>query len=270
MTTMNNELHISGLSAERTRQLLAAGDPDAQWMEFAQKNFSCGSERQFHRVDVVWMLVCGFRVFSMQGGFALLESGVVRKMHVVSVMLKNLGDVMFGGFAWWALGYGIAFGNGDKETSGFMNDAVGDRLFFAEPYDFAFWFFQYSFAATATTIVSGMIAERASISFYLYTSLFITGIVYPVVVHWVWNPAGWLAKEGYVDFAGSSVVHVVGGFAGLAYIQVLGPRTGRFTPGKEIQLPPVAPGLPNVSYTYRDLASSPVYILFGTDRKSVV
>ena len=244
---------------------LLTTDLDNAWMTYATEHYPC-NPRSYHRSNVVWLLLSGFRVFTMQGGFALLESGVVRRNHVISVMLKNLGDVIFGGMAWWTLGYGIAFGNnGDVEQSvpAGMGFASGINLLFPPIWDHGFWFFQYSFAATSTTIVSGMIAERARLGFYLLTSFFITALVYPVVVHWVWGK-GWLSQLGYVDFAGSSAVHMTGAFSGLAYVMVLGSRTGRWNPAKEIHLPPAAPGLPPIPYRYKYVSSSPVYVLFGT------
>ncbi len=218
--------YATGLFSDDGRHL----DSDANWDVYASENYACGPSRNTHRVNTGWLLVCGFRVFAMQGAFALLEAGIVRKSHVVTVMLKNMGDILFGTVAWWFLGYGIAFGDANADEAG--DFWAKEQAFFPNietTGGHAFWYFQFSFAATSTTIVSGMIAERAVIRTYLITAIIMTGFIYPVVVHWAWG-GGWLSKRetAYVDFAGSSVVHVCGAFAGLAYITILGPRTGRF------------------------------------------
>jgi len=166
----------------------------------------------------------------MQTGFALLEAGTVRFKNYQNILLKNCMDACIGGLVWWACGYAFAFGNVD---GGF----IGKKYFFAsgKDMDYTMWFFQYAFACTAATIVSGSLAERVQINTYLLFSFFMTGFIYPVVVAWTWG-GGWLTASdadgvsiwGYKDFAGSGVVHLVGGVSGLVGAIIAGPRLGRF------------------------------------------
>jgi len=211
------------------------GDADAAWIDYAANNYGCGAGRVYHRVDVNWLLQAGFRVFSMQAAFALLEAGTVRAEHVSAVMLKNLGDIILGSMAFWILGYGLAFAEieylalhpEEEADSNYVIPTLASPILPDLQSD-AFFFFQYSFAATATTIVSGMIAERAVIRIYLAMVIFITGVIYPIAVYWTWG-GGYLTKHWeFVDFAGSAIVHMTGGFAGLGYIMVMGSRTGYF------------------------------------------
>jgi Amt family ammonium transporter len=155
----------------------------------------------------------------MQAGFAMLEVGTVRSKNSHNILLKNIVDVCAGTIFWWILGYSFAYG----DTS---NDFIGFKNPFKKVNELD-WFFQWAFATTATTIVSGSIAERTRFLAYLIYSSIMTAFIYPVIVHWTWG-GGWLYKKGYVDFAGSGIVHMVGGCAGLAGTIILGPRTGRF------------------------------------------
>ena len=178
----------------------------------------------------IWLLLAGVIVFFMQTGFALLEAGTVRFKNYQNILLKNCMDACIGGLVWWACGYAFAFGNVD---GGF----IGKQFFFAsgKDMDYTMWFFQYAFACTAATIVSGSLAERVQINTYLLFSFFCTGFIYPVVVAWTWG-GGWLTASdaegvaiwGYKDFAGSGIVHLVGGVAGLVGAVIAGPRLGRF------------------------------------------
>ncbi|MBA2848599.1 ammonium transporter [Thermosulfuriphilus ammonigenes] len=180
-------------------------------------------------VDYVWVLICGFMVMFMQAGFACVEAGFCRAKNVTNLFTKNVMDFVVGSLAFWALGYGIMMGTDWKGllgTSGFFLSGdgydVGNYLTF-------FW--QMVFAATAATIVSGAVAERLKFQAYLVYSAVITLFIYPIYGHWVWG-GGWLSKLpyglGHLDFAGSGVVHAVGGFIGLAGAIVLGPRYGKF------------------------------------------
>ena len=180
-------------------------------------------------LDTVWMLIAAFLVFFMQAGFAMVESGFTRAKNACNIIMKNLMDFSVGSIAFWAVGFGIMFGT-DKlglfGSSGFFlsagNPGTSDGL-----WQIAFWMFQVVFAATAATIVSGAMAERTKFSGYLIYSVFISAVIYPVVGHWIWG-GGWLSKLGMVDFAGSTVVHSVGGWAGLMGAIVLGPRIGKY------------------------------------------
>ncbi len=180
-------------------------------------------------LDTVWMLIAAFLVFFMQAGFAMVETGFTRAKNACNIIMKNLMDFSVGSIAFWAVGFGIMFG-ADKMglfgSSGFFlstgDPGTGEGL-----WQIAFWLFQVVFAATAATIVSGAMAERTKFSGYLIYSVFISALIYPVVGHWIWG-GGWLSKLGMVDFAGSTVVHSVGGWAGLMGAIVLGPRIGKY------------------------------------------
>ncbi|CAK9044293.1 Putative ammonium transporter 3 [Durusdinium trenchii] len=170
--------------------------------------------------DTAWLLSCGVLVLTMQGGFALLESGSVRINNTVNILVKNIFDLMLGGVGFWMFGWGFAYG---KSQGGFIGS---DQFFPDDNLDYALWFFQLSFAATAATIDSGSCAERCSLGVYFGLSFFMTVFTYPVAAHWVWHPDGWLAQMGFVDLAGVSVVHVLGGASGLVCSMFLGPRMG--------------------------------------------
>jgi len=197
--------------------------------------------------DTMWLLVAAFLVFFMQAGFAFLEAGSTRSKNVVNIMMKNMMDFSMAAIAFWAIGWGIAYGT---SAGGF----IGTDAFFLgyDPTEaggapiLASWLFQVVFAGTAATIVSGAMAERTKFSSYLIFSAVISIIIYPVVVHWVWSGAGWLnhysgstdGNWGFTDFAGSTVVHSVGGWAALMGAIILGPRIGRFSgDGKSQPIP---------------------------------
>jgi len=172
--------------------------------------------------DVNLILISTALVFFMQCGFAFLEAGTVRLKNLRNILLKNVIDCCAGTIVWWLLGFGFAFGD---SASSF----IGSNRFSSNAYkndeEWMFWIFQWSFACTAATIVSGCVAERMKIISYICTSIFMTGWIYPVVVHWAWSDNGFLlTKLSYTDFAGSGVVHMVGGFAGLVSAIILGKR----------------------------------------------
>lgn len=180
-------------------------------------------------IDTVWTLIAAFLVFLMQAGFAAVEMGFTRAKNSANIIMKNLMDFSVGSLAYWAVGFGIMFG-ADKMglfgSDGFFL-AAGDPTTGDGLWQIAFWMFQVVFAATAATIVSGAMAERTKFVGYLAYSVFLTAIIYPVVGHWIWG-GGWLSNLGMVDFAGSTVVHSVGGWAALAGAIVLGPRIGKY------------------------------------------
>ena len=194
-------------------------------------------------VDTVWILVAAFLVFFMQAGFAMVETGFTRAKNACNIMMKNLMDFSVGSIAFWAVGFGIMFGAdrmGLFGTSGFFL-SVGDPSTQEGLWQMAFWMFQVVFAATAATIVSGAMAERTKFSGYLIYSAVVTALIYPVVGHWIWG-GGWLSKLGMVDFAGSSVVHSVGGWAALAGAVVLGPRLGKYARNGKRKVSRALPG----------------------------
>ena len=180
-------------------------------------------------LDTVWVTLCAMIVFFMQAGFAMLEGGLVRSKNAVNVIMKNYIDMAVGSLAFFAVGFGLMFG---ENVSGLVGMSMFAPLF-SEGSSYSFLFFQMMFAATAATIVSGALAERIRYYPYVMAAVVITGFIYPVFGSWVWGSAdgltnGWLRNLGYIDFAGSSVVHAVGGWCALAGVIVLGPRSGRF------------------------------------------
>lgn len=196
-----------------------------------ESNAAAIAEVQKH-ANFVWTLIAAFLVFLMQAGFAMIESGFTRAKNAVNICMKNLMDFSAGALAFWLVGFGIMFGvtsTGWFGTSGFMLSDFGVDQ---DPWVFAFWMFQVVFAATAATIVSGAMAERTRFPAYLCYTVFITALVYPVFGSWAWGGLykgeGWLESLGFIDFAGSTVVHSVGGWAALAGALVVGPRLGKY------------------------------------------
>lgn len=179
-------------------------------------------------VNTAWVVLASALVFFMQAGFALLESGMSRAKNAVNVMMKNYMDGCVGGITYWLVGFGLMFGSNLTGWFGMSHFAPQG----GEPWDYTFLLFQMMFAATAATIASGAMAERTRYAGYLIGAVVISGFIYPVFGSWAWGGAyggqGWLAKLGFIDFAGSTVVHSVGAWCALAGIMVLGPRLGRF------------------------------------------
>jgi len=184
-------------------------------------------------INVVWTCVAAFLVFFMQAGFAMVESGFTRAKNTINIMMKNLMDFSIGTLAFFFIGFGLMFGatNGLFGTTHFAlsgTDITGDS------WNWTFLIFQTVFAGTAATIVSGAMAERTKFIGYLFYSVFICAIIYPVFGSWAWggllggNPIGWLEKLGFNDFAGSTVVHSIGGWLALAGAIILGPRIGKY------------------------------------------
>ncbi|MFW6381592.1 MAG: ammonium transporter, partial [Bacillota bacterium] len=190
-------------------------------------------------IDTIWTLLAAFLVFFMQAGFAMVEAGFTRAKNAGNIIMKNLMDFSVGSLIYWALGFGLMFGAGNSfmGQSGFFLQDSFTNLGLDIPV-MAFFIFQTVFAATAATIVSGAMAERTNFSGYLIYSIIISGFIYPIVGHWIWG-GGWLGEMGMIDFAGSTVVHSVGGWAALAGALVLGPRLGKY---KEDGSPNALPG----------------------------
>ncbi|MDD5150043.1 MAG: ammonium transporter [Flavobacterium sp.] len=183
-------------------------------------------------MDLMWVLIAGSLVFFMQAGFTLVETGFTRSKNTGNIIMKNLMDFCIGSLAFWAVGYSLMYG----DSTGFIGD-ISQYAFFDSAKDMHSLFFQTVFAATAATIVSGAIAERTKFSTYLIFSLLMTLIIYPISGSWVWNTGGWLNKMGFTDFAGSTVVHAVGGAASLVAAAMVGPRIGKYTDGKSNAIP---------------------------------
>ena len=185
-------------------------------------------------LNIIWVVGCSGLVLMMQPGFMCLESGLTRSKNSINVAVKNLADLGISICSFWTSGFALMFGaslGGFIGTSGFFLNIEQD------PKLAAFFVFQMMFCGTATTITSGALAERLRFKGYLAIAFLISGLIYPVFGHWVWNGVGsgerlgWLAKAGFLDFAGSTVVHSVGGWVSLAALLVIGPRIGRFNGG---------------------------------------
>ncbi|MBA46842.1 MAG: ammonium transporter [Dehalococcoidia bacterium] len=182
-------------------------------------------------LDIVWTLFATVLVFLMQAGFALLEAGATRAKNSINIIMKNVMDMSLGSLAFWLVGFGLMFGTNSSGWIGTDNfllsniDPASETGYF----DFAFFIFQTVFAATAATIISGAVAERTKFTAYLIYAVAVTGFIYPIFGSWVWG-GGWLndVGPGFIDFAGSTVVHSVGGWAALAGAIVVGPRLGKY------------------------------------------
>ncbi|UII28726.1 ammonium transporter [Fulvivirga maritima] len=192
--------------------------------------------------DIMWLCLAAFLVFFMQAGFAMVESGLTRAKNSVNIMMKNLLDFSFGAILFWAVGYAIMYCSGDANFLGFDTsfaflssaNAPTDNAGYGLS---AGWLFQVVFAATAATIVSGAMAERTKLISYIMYSCILSAIVYPISGHWIWG-GGWLADMGIRDFAGSTVVHSVGGWAALAGAILVGPRLGKYSKSGKVNAIP--------------------------------
>ncbi|KXZ53276.1 hypothetical protein GPECTOR_7g1170 [Gonium pectorale] len=214
-------------------------------------NYALASDLQGTTIglNTLYLTSCGALVFVMHAGFAMLCAGAIRSKNTIM-------DAAVSAVAFYILGYGFAYGVGDK-PNGFIGDALfglarwkPKNISAVSGVGWQNWFFQWAFAATATTIPAGAVAERLNFNAYLIYSFFISAFVYPVVVHWIWSAEGWLGfarayplythlfRSGMMDFAGSGVVHMTGGLAGLAGCIMVGPRMGRFdSNGNPVEMP---------------------------------
>jgi len=196
-------------------------------------------------LDTIWMLLAGILVFFMHAGFSMLESGCVREKNAQNILAKNLIVVTIGFLCWYVIGWPLAYGVTDGNPNKFTGAAqfAMDGFWPAKEF-FRNWFFQGAFCATACTIVSGAMAERTQLKGFTTYSIIMTSIIYPIVVYWGWSGNGWLVHtEGgeskstvgpaYMDFAGSGLVHLVGGIGALCGAIVVGPRNGRWESEKE-------------------------------------
>jgi Amt family ammonium transporter len=193
-------------------------------------------------VDTLWVLIAGFLVFWMNAGFGCVEAGLCRAKNATNILGKNFVVFALSALVFYAVGFGLMFGDGTPffGSSGWFLKGADNSPEVGEAYQGVFsalnwtsvpllakFFFQLVFAGTAATIVSGCVAERIHYKSFMIFTLIIAGVSYPITGHWIWG-GGWLAKAGMWDFAGSTVVHSVGGWAGLAGILVLGPRLGKY------------------------------------------
>jgi ammonium transporter len=175
---------------------------------------------------MLWVVIAATLVMSMQTGFCMLEAGLVRSKNTINVAIKNLLDFCVASICFWAFGFALMFG---ASASGWIG--TSEWLFATWPtaHNATFFLFQVMFCATSATIVSGAVAERMSFRGYLLMTALVSSTIYPLSGHWIWNENGWLAKLGFVDFAGSTAVHSVGGWLSLAAVLIIGPRLGRFS-----------------------------------------
>ena len=193
-------------------------------------------------INTTWVMLCAFLVFFMNTGFGCIEAGFCRAKNAVNILSKNFVVFALASISFWAIGFGLMFGDGNSfiglsgwfvegadnsPLGGDVYQGIFSSLSWAEIPLFAKFFFQLAFAATAATIVSGCVAERIHYISFMIFAVLIAGIFYPITGHWIWG-GGWLQELGFYDFAGSTVVHSVGGWAGLAGILILGPRIGKF------------------------------------------
>ncbi len=202
-------------------------------------------------IDTLWVAIAAFLVIFMNAGFGMLETGFCRQKNAVNVLAKNLIVFALATVAFWVIGFGLMFGNGNDfiGLNGFLLQGADNSPATADAYKGVFsalnwagvplaakFLFQLAFAGTAATIVSGAVAERIKFVDFLIFSLLLVGIAYPITGHWVWG-GGWLADRGFFDFAGCTVVHSVGGWAALMGAAFLGPRIGRYQDGQMVALP---------------------------------
>jgi len=177
-------------------------------------------------VNLVWVMLGTILVFFMHAGFAMVEAGFTRSKNAVNIIMKNFLTISLGGIIYFLCGYAIMFGDtagGLFGTNGFALKGVDDLSFFI---------FQTMFAATGATILSGAVAERTNIFAYIGVIILMTLVVYPIVGHWVWSGQGWLTDLGFIDFAGSTVVHLTGAVAAFVAAAMIGPRFGKYENGR--------------------------------------
>ncbi|MEM9926602.1 MAG: ammonium transporter [Cyanobacteria bacterium P01_D01_bin.50] len=203
-------------------------------------------------LDTLWVAVAAFLVIFMNAGFGMLETGMCRQKNAVNILSKNLIVFALATLAFWVIGFGIMFGDGTPffGLNGFLLNGADNSPATGDAYQGVFgslnwagvplsakFLFQLAFAGTAATIVSGAVAERIKFIDFLIFSLLLVGIAYPITGHWIWG-GGWLANAGFWDFAGSTVVHSVGGWAALMGAAILGPRIGKYSDGRTNAIPP--------------------------------
>eukprot|EP00049_Salpingoeca_infusionum_P012177 m.219615 g.219615 ORF g.219615 m.219615 type:complete len:481 (-) comp15116_c1_seq7:72-1514(-) len=218
-------------------QIIHIPSPRASEMSSPVDAAVCDTELQGTSIDQFFLFACASWVLLMQLGFAFLEAGTVSAKNTTHVLFKNTLDVVIGAVAYFVCGFAFAYGDGTAFAGANKFFLIG-----VDACDFGFYFFQYTFAAAATTIISGAVAGRTSVVAYISYSVIITAFVYPIIVHWAWSTNGWLkvgnGEIGFQDYAGSGVVHVVGGTCALVGILLIGPRRDRIRNGVLVDLQP--------------------------------
>eukprot|EP00808_Paulinella_micropora_P019038 g42233.t1 len=238
---LGNETEVMETISVLQEFLLTSDDLE----NYLKEAFDARVEGHNADLDLFWILTCAILVFWMQCGFGMIEAGSVRAKNVSNILFKNLLDGAMGSIGFWAIGYGLAYGVGDAGPNGF----IGTGNFVLSQFNdegaagYVGFFWQLVFAATSATIISGSVAERCNINAYFIYSSVVSSFIYPVVAHWVWSTQGWISAfkpeerfpcgddscNGMIDFAGSGVVHLVGGTAALVAAWFIGPRHGKFT-----------------------------------------
>ncbi|AJY75828.1 ammonium transporter [Paenibacillus beijingensis] len=191
-------------------------------------------------LDTIWVVLTAAMILLMEGGFALLEAGFVRQKNAVSIIMKVFVDIAFGALVYYTIGFAIMYGKdwaGLLGTSGFMLGGDLSHIRLNITHD-TYWLFQSAFVIAVISIVSGAVAERINFRAYIIYTIVMTGFIYPVAGHWVWAAGGWIASLGMIDFAGSAVIHALGGFAALASAIFIGPRIGKFSPDGKVNIVP--------------------------------
>lgn len=242
---------IDNCSGDTVQSLTTAGFSESQIAALCSGILSTDVTGLSDGVNAGYLILSGALVFVMHAGFAMLCAGAIRSKNTMNILLQTILDACVSAIAFYTVGFAFAYGSGNNP-----NGFIGDALFGLSNYSshstgsgigkWQDWFFQWAFAATATTIPAGCVAERFNFNAYLGYSLFISAWIYPVVVHWIWSGTGWLSylnaepliRSGMIDFAGSGVVHMTGGFSGLMGCILVGPRLGRFdSNGKPVDMP---------------------------------
>lgn len=182
-------------------------------------------------LDTIWVVLTAAMILLMEGGFALLEAGFVRQKNAVSIIMKVFVDITFGALVFYFFGFAFMYGkdaSGLIGTSGFMMGGDLTHIKLSISHD-TYWLFQCAFVIAVISIVSGAVAERINFRAYILYTIAMTGLIYPIAGHWVWSVGGWIGSLGMIDFAGSAVIHALGGFSALAAALFIGPRIGKFS-----------------------------------------
>jgi Amt family ammonium transporter len=191
-------------------------------------------------MDTVWVVLTAAMILLMEGGFALLEAGFVRQKNAVSIIMKVFVDIAFGALVFYFFGFALMYGkdaSGLIGLTGFMLHGDLSHINYSISHE-TYWLFQCAFVIAVISIVSGAVAERINFRAYILYTIVMTGLIYPIAGHWVWSAGGWLGKLGVIDFAGSAVIHALGGFSALAAAILVGPRIGKFSPDGSANIVP--------------------------------
>lgn len=191
-------------------------------------------------LDTIWVVLTAAMILLMEGGFALLEAGFVRQKNAVSIIMKVFVDIAFGALVFYFFGFALMYGQdagGLIGTTGFLINGDLSHIVLNITHE-TYWLFQCAFVIAVISIVSGAVAERINFRAYILLTIAMTGFIYPLAGHWVWSGSGFLGKLGMIDFAGSAVIHALGGFSALAAAIFIGPRIGKFSADGKVNIVP--------------------------------